>query len=361
MNLKRANDELMTLTGKLIEDKVTMGRQGIEELYATSFYGRPRGEILELSLIESAYLIYTEKITVESDAEELDFKRFFLAASSIVKDFELLYVVYKDLRERGYFVQPSVTGFRVYPRGGHPGKMPAEFFVFVTSERVPLPLSGLGAQIDTVENLKKRLVLAIVDEESDITYYEAKKAILAGSCKLKLGNSLSIASLLEDRVMVWEPEVSHMLHNDWFFGKPMDEGHLQLSLVESCYLLSKSILEIEDRDQIALDFTGLSEIASKIDSDFTIKYRVYEKLRDSGLVPKTGFKFGTHFRVYKDIENISSLPHSDYLVHAIARDHVFSLQQLSRAVRLANSVRKEMIYAAVDTGVDFLILGRMRL
>jgi len=81
-------------------------------------------------------------------------------------------------------------------------------------------------------------------------------------------------------------------------------------------------------------------------------------LRNSGLVPKTGFKFGTHFRVYKSFDTIS---HSDYLVHAISHDHVFSLQQVSRAIRLANSVKKEMIYAVVSDRIDFIVLGRVRL
>jgi len=110
-----------------------------------------------------------------------------------------------------------------------------------------------------------------------------------------------------------------------------------------------------------LDFNEFSKIASMIESNFMIKYAVYEKLRNNGLVPKTGFKFGTHFRVYENIEDLSKLPHSEYLVHAIEHDHVFSLQQLSRAVRLANSVRKEMIYGSVDSQVDFIIIGRMRL
>lgn len=348
----------MTLSGKLTGNTVIIEKQGIEELYNTSFYGRPKGDRLEVFLPESAYLIYTGKITVEFEGKELDFKQFFLKASYILKNFELLYIVYKDLRERGYYVQPAVTGFRVYPRGGHPGKAPAEFFVFVTSERIPLLLSDLKLHLDTSDNLKKRLVLAIVDEESDITYYEAKRTLLSGSYELRTGKLLSTASLLEDRVMVWDSDDSSILLKGGFFGKPMDEGHLQLSLVESCYLLKNGILEIEERNHRKLDFAGFSGIASRIEPDFTIKYAVYEKLRNSGLVPKTGFKFGTHFRVYKNFEAISSLPHSDYLVHAIEHDHVFSLQLLSRAVRLANSVRKEMVYG---DGSDFFVIGRVRL
>lgn len=351
----------MTLNGKFIGDAILLEKNAIEELYNKSYYGRPKGDTLELTLIESAYLIYTEKIRLEFEGREIDFKDFFIKASSLLKNFELFYIVYKDLRERGYYVQPGVTGFRVYPRGGHPGKTPAEFFVYVTSERIPLLLSQLRRHLETVLNLKKRLVLAIVDEESDITFYEVKKTIPGGTYKLRLIQKLSTASLLEDRVMVWDPDASLSLQKDGFFGKPMDEGHLQLSLVESCYLLNTGILEIENRDHETLNFNTFIKTASKIESNFMIKYAVYEKLRNNGLVPKTGFKFGTHFRVYKKIEDDIKLPHSDYLVHAIEHDHVFSLQQLSRAVRLANSVRKEMIYGIVDSEVDFIIIGRMRL
>lgn len=351
----------MTLTGKLKETSVIFEKQAIEDLYNKSYYGRPKGNILEVSFAESAYLIYMEKIRVEFEGKELDFKAFFLKASFLLKNFELYYIVYKDLRERGYYVQPGVTGFRVYPRGGHPGKTPAEYFVFVISERTPLSLLELKKHLETIDNLKKRLVLAIVDEESEITYYGVRKTIPKGTYEMRLGKNQSTASLLEDRVMIWDPEISLALQKDGFFGKQVDEGHLQLSLIESCYLLTKGIIEIENRDHDYLDFTKFRDMASVIESNFRIKYVVYEKLRNSGLVPKTGFKFGTHFRVYKNIEDLTKLPHSEYLVHAIEQDHIFSLQQLSRAVRLANSVRKEMIYGAVDSHVDFFLIERMRL
>jgi len=348
----------MTLSGELTGTVVITGKQGIEELHRTSFYGRPRGDDLELSLAECAYLIYMKKINVQCDGEELDFEKFFIRASNIVKNFELFYIVYKDLRGRGYYVQPSDIGFRVYPRGGHPGKGPAEFLVFVTSERIPLLLTDLKKHLDNSDNKKKRLIIAIVDEESDITHYEVRKITPSGSSVLRPTKLHSNVTLLEDRCMVWEPDSSKMLHKEGFFGKPMDEGHLQLSLIESCYLMNCKVLEIEKRNHEKLDFSTFSEIAARIESDFMIKYKVYEELRNCGLVPKTGFKFGTHFRVYKSFDSIS---HSDYLVHAISHDHIFSLQQVSRAVRLANSVKKEMIYAVVSERIDFIALGRVRL
>ena len=101
-----------------------------------------RGKGLELSLVEAAYLLDRSRIKVSRDGKDLDFRAFFQVASSLEKGFEFRYVVYKDLRERGYYVQPGRPDFRVYPRGGHPGKTPAEFYVLVISERMPLPLQG---------------------------------------------------------------------------------------------------------------------------------------------------------------------------------------------------------------------------
>ncbi len=345
------------LSGKLIGDVVIFSKQGVEELYNKGFYGRRKGDVLEVSLAESAYLLHMGKIAVESESKELDFKKFFLKASSIVKNFELMYIAYKDIRERGYYVHPSVTGYRVYPRGKRPGSAPAEFFVFVTSERLPLPLSDLMTHLSTAGNLRKHLILAIVDEESDITYYQVKKIDIEGSCELDLEKQLSIASLLEDRVMLWDAEVSNMLHSKGF-GKLMNNECLQLSLVESGYLLKNGIIGIEKQNH-EFCFDEFSKLASKVESDFMMKYMVYEKLRNNRLIPKTGFKFGTHFRVYSNLTSEHS--HSDYLVHAIPKDHVFSLQQLSQSVRLAHSVRKEMIYAIVSKDVDFIAIRRIRL
>ena len=142
------------------------------------------GNGLELSLVEAAYLLDRSRIRISTDATsdkiELDFKAFFQAASSLEKGFEFRYVVYKDLRERGYYVQPGRPDFRVYPRGGHPGKTPAEFYVLVISERMPLPLKEIIEPVRLAGQMRKKLMLAIVDEESDITFYEVKEKTIEG-------------------------------------------------------------------------------------------------------------------------------------------------------------------------------------
>jgi tRNA-intron endonuclease len=105
-----------------------------------------------------------------------------------------------------------------------------------------------------------------------------------------------MATLLEDRVVLWDEEGSKRLHDHGFYGKPVG-GRLQLSIVESAYLLEKGLVKIADRSGNALGLEEFKEKAREIESDFDLKYSVYRDLRERRLVVKTGFKFGTDFRV----------------------------------------------------------------
>jgi len=350
-----SNDEIR---GDLSGKKVILGGEATEELYHQGSFGRPVEGGLELSLVEAAYLLDRGRIKVSLDGADLDFRSFFEAATSIEAGFEFRYVVYKDLRERGYYVQPGITDFRVYPRGGRPGKTPAEFYVQVISERHPVSLKELVEPMKVSRQMRKRLMLAVVDEESDITFYEARDRELRGDMKVEARGGT--ATLLEDRVMLWDPEASEALHEGGFYGKPGD-GRLQLSLVESAYLLDRRVLDIVDRSGDHLSPEEFAIRAKEIEEDFEMKRQVYRDLRDRNLVVKTGFKFGSHFRVYKRVEGSKKVPHSEYLVHAVPDDHVFHLPVVSRAVRLAHSVRKVMIFARQEEGeVRYLEISRLK-
>jgi tRNA-intron endonuclease, archaea type len=355
--LKRKHIMPDEIAGRLIGDKISLGQSALADLYEQGYFGRPKGKVLELSLVEGAYLLDRSRISVLSDGKELNFQAFFQAASSLEKGFEFRYVVYKDLRERGYYVQPGRPDFRVYPRGGHPGKSPAEFYVLVISERMPLPLQEIMQPVRVAGQMRKKLMLAIVDEESDITFYEAREKSMSGLMGQEEKGGM--ATLLEDRVVLWDAAMSKRLHEHGFFGKPVGE-RLQLSLVESAYLLDKGVIALVDRFGKDLDLESFATSARRIESDFDLKFAVYKDLREKGLVVKTGFKFGTHFRVYKQVQGLGKVPHSEYLVHTLPVDHVFLPPVLSRAVRLAHSVRKQMIFAYADEGVRYLEIRRLK-
>jgi tRNA-intron endonuclease len=334
-----------------------------ETLYNTSFYGNPKDGSLELTLIEAAYLTYKGRIKVTRNNKELDFKDLISYASMEKKNFEVKYIIYKDMRERGYFIKPGVRGFRVYPRGGRPGKTPSKYFVYTLSERNPMPLKDLVRQLGTTANMRKELVIAVVDEESDITFYGVKLRTMKGEMNENIPGQGIEATFLEDRVMVWDADASAVLHKHFFYGKPLDEVRLQLSLVEAAYLQEKNVLDLMDSsgDNLltSMEFT---DSAINLERDFQEKLSIYRDLRDSGMVAKTGYKFGTHYRVYKKIDRLDTMMHSQFLVHVVNIEHVFNLPQLSRAIRLAHSVRKQMVFAwRGGEKIMYLEIGRIKM
>ena len=139
------------------------------------------------------------------------------------------------------------------------------------------------------------------------------------------------------------------------YGK--QEGkRLELSLVESLYLLEKGKIKVK-KGAKNLAFKGLMEFALKLDKRIHERFTVYRDLRNRGLVVKTGFKFGSDFRVYERGVVVKRGPkapgeHTKWVVYCVPEDYICSFQELSRAVRLAHSIRATMLWAIVDNDND---------
>ncbi|MBU7025169.1 MAG: tRNA-intron lyase [Theionarchaea archaeon] len=162
--------------------------------------------------------------------------------------------------------------------------------------------------------------------------------------------------LMESQVVFEnEPEVSK-LHSKGFYGK-IKEKKLYLNFLEALYLLEKDKIEVEVEGE-QLDFSQLLEIA-RSEAEFDIRYFVYKDLRDRGLIVKTGFKYGCHFRVYRK----GPEEHAEYLVHVIPEKREFQTYDIVKHCRLAHSVNKLMVFAFIDEEGDitYYSVERMRM
>jgi tRNA-intron endonuclease len=343
------------MRGELREDGIHVNDL---ELHNRGGYGRREGSEVILSTEEAIYLLEKGKIDVYDDGRRLDLKELFLRASGEIQDFEIKYAVYRDLRERGYCIHPGIADFRLFPRGGKPGKTPSEFLVIAISERRSIPLEDLIKKLEMCQRLKKKLIIAIVDEETDITYYEVRWRGMEGFSK-DLPSERFKGILLNDRVIIWNERAREILHNTFFFGELVNST-LYLSLVESAYLVSKGLLILRNVVGEEVGEEELLKICREVEEDFDEKMKVYKDLREKRMVVKTGFKFGAHFRVYEKVESLSELYHSRYLVHVVRRDYVFTPPEISRAVRLAHGVRKSMIFAYEDEKIRYIEIRRIR-
>ena len=98
-------------------------------------------------------------------------------------------------------------------------------------------------------------------------------------------------------------------------------------------------------------------IAGETDQELAIKNAVYAELRSHDYTPRTGYKFGHHFRVYCG-KNV----HSDLLVHAVEKEAVLPMSVISRSVRMAHSVKKKMFFGTVhSSGIQFVEFARIKL
>jgi len=176
----------------------------------------------------------------------------------------------------------------------------------------------------------------------------------------KSGEILASAEFVENKVVVWNKDEGNRIYSEKYFGKWIEEekaSYLQLSLEEAMLLIERAHIKITDAGK---PFTSQTFYArcTAVDTEFPHKFTVYRDLRNRGYIVKSGFKFGTHFRVYDRGVNPyktggkETKEHTKYNVHAYPENHVLTPQEWSRYVRLSHNIRATALMAIVDEEGD---------
>lgn len=331
-----------------VGDTISVDGDARQRLYDARGIGRPTGDgTVELTWVEAAYLL--ERGDLES-VDGMDATAFLETARDPQELARLC--VYRDLRERGFYlatayppggsVDPLDVVFEVRPRGADP-----------TDDDVAHRVVVLRASTWFTIGALPEATLAIVDEEAEVTYATVSRLHPEGETPA-LPSTTVTGHIAGDRVIV--ENASTELYHQSMFGQPIDgpEGTLWLNLLEARYLVDTDRLNTPDVDvhDHALSVEG---------AQFDQRYRVYRALREAGNVPRPGLKFGTDFRVYQAIDSADDPGHSDLLVEVADPSEWLTPRMVSRAVRLANGVRKRHVYAVVeDDSIRWLALDRLR-
>jgi len=327
---------------------VRLGKDG-KSLYEQSGYGRPDSDGLRLSPQEALYLLHRQKIDVPGYTFDTLFAEF-----CTQQNFLRTFLVYRDLRERGYVVQAGPHDFRVFRRGERPNKGESLYLVRVLSERDPIRFGKLIEEVVASKNMRKQYVLAVVDDEDELTYYEIKLPKLTDACSTLPPVSPRDAVLVGKSAMVGTPAGSDLELAG--YGKRLDPERLILSPVELLYLMANGTITLV-RGKETVDPAAFLAMAGGTDQELTIKNAVYAELRSHDYTPRTGYKFGHHFRVY-----CGTSVHSDLLVHAVEKEAELPMSIISRSVRMAHSVKKKMFFGAVHSSlVQFVEFARIKL
>lgn len=325
------NQTMRHIIAKQVDKQIIIpNTKDIGKLYDKSKIGRKKNNILYLDPLEAVFLLEKKKIKIVSENKEITFKEFFQKISEEKHSFETQYLIYRDLRNRGYPI--SIID-------QHTFSLNKKYLIFTFSEDDIITVSKLEKLCRQTIEEKTSILIGVVDEEGDITYYEISTIEPIG----EISNNYSIKTegiLFNNGVIIFNQKVMD-LHKKEFYGKPFEEG-LQLSLIEALYLKQQNLLKIITPIGKQISYETFQKFLLDTHPDILFRYPIYQDLKKRQLIVKTGFKFGTHFRAYTNLPNET---HAEYLIHVIKPKATLAWAEISRGVRLAHAVRKTFLFA----------------
>ena len=164
------------LTGTRI---ITESSDEAREFYHQSRFGTlsEDGKV-ELSLLEGLYLLEKSRLIVKTETGRvIAIESYLKKARKEEPNFRTRYIVFKDMRNRGYIIKTALkfgADFRVYDRGVKPGEDHAKWIVYPVHEASVFTWHEFSAKNRVAHSTKKRLLMGIVDDENDVTYYEIR-------------------------------------------------------------------------------------------------------------------------------------------------------------------------------------------
>lgn len=164
---------MVKIQANLSKEIISSNSQEAFSLYKKSSFGKPVGEKVQYSFSEALFLVEKGKMEIS----KLSFKDLLKKLQRLDKKIQIKYIVFNDLREKGYVVKTALkfgADFRVYEKGFRMDEKHSKWIVFVDHESKKLTWHEFSAKNRVAHSTKKNLLLAIVDDENDVSYYEVK-------------------------------------------------------------------------------------------------------------------------------------------------------------------------------------------
>jgi tRNA-intron endonuclease len=170
-------DEIKALLNKGVV--TTENSQQARELNEKSNYGTILADgRVRISFLEAVYLAEKGKLTIyDGKKKKISFEKLGEKAARTEHDFWTRYPVFKDFRNRGYVIKTALkfgADFRIYERGVKPGQDHAKWIVYPVKESQKLTWQDFAAKNRVAHSTKKKLLIAVVDDEGDVSYWEVR-------------------------------------------------------------------------------------------------------------------------------------------------------------------------------------------
>ena len=160
-------------SGVLAERGVIVSEQSNIDALSSRGYGTLENKVFTLTFYESLYLLDKCMLEIKDQGNPVDFQSLLHCYEAQNENAWVNYLVYRDLRSRGYVVREGFGGgidFRIYERGSY-GKDTAPYLIMITQEGKPLPVNDLADALSKCKSQKKELILAVTNRRGEVVHY----------------------------------------------------------------------------------------------------------------------------------------------------------------------------------------------
>ncbi|MFH1642980.1 MAG: tRNA-intron lyase [Nanoarchaeota archaeon] len=151
----------------------------------------------------------------------------------------------------------------------------------------------------------------------------------------------------KERILTENTDPARELFNQSRYGSLMKNGGVQLSLIETLYLLEKNRIRVLDGRNQGIEFENLLKKARRIEPNVWTRYCVFRDMRDRGYIIKTALKFGADFRVY-DRGVKPGEDHARWVVYPVSETSNLTWYEFAAKNRVAHSTKKRLLIGIVD-------------
>ncbi len=156
-------------------DSISSSSKEAKDIYGNKLFGEYVSKKIVYSFSEALYLVEKKKMDIYRNTKKLSFNEAMEKCKKLDRKIQTKYIVFKDMKDKGYLLKSALkfgADFRVYEPGNRPGKTHAKWILFPVSEDAEMTWQDFSAKNRVAHSTKKNLLIAIVDSEGGITYYE---------------------------------------------------------------------------------------------------------------------------------------------------------------------------------------------
>ena len=169
-----SNESDPKIQGVMIKNQTVVLEPKLQQQLNQKGYGEIDKSKLLLKSFESLYLLFTDRLTIFKGKKNVDFDSYLQICKKQDKDILTKFLVYRDLRNRGYTVKDSLgfgSDFTVYDKP-FSQKSPSKFLVFSLNEGKHEKISNMQKKIEKITKIGKEPIIAVVQRQGEIIYYK---------------------------------------------------------------------------------------------------------------------------------------------------------------------------------------------